>query len=190
MRKLIVQQWISADGFATDSHGTTSFFESPKYNEGWQQDELELFKNIYLIILGANTYKMFVDYWPDAQPEDEAVAPFINSTKKLVFSRSLHHAPWGRWEPAEVTDENAVRYIKHLKEESGKDMILWGSLSLCKALAYKNLPDEYHLTIAPAFVGSGRHFLPDDAEWTDMELVSSKAYPSGVVCIVYRPRAK
>ncbi|OMP13441.1 hypothetical protein COLO4_01681 [Corchorus olitorius] len=139
MRKLIVQQWISADGFATDSHGTTSFFESPKYNEGWQQDELELFKNIDLIILGANTYKMFVDYWPDAKPEDEAVAPFINSTKKAGLLTFATQSSLGKLETRR---------------------------------------------------SSGRHFLPDDEEWNDMELISSKAYPSGVVCIVYKPRAK
>lgn len=34
MRKLIIGQWLSADGFAADKNGTTSFFEDPKFSPG------------------------------------------------------------------------------------------------------------------------------------------------------------
>lgn len=188
MRKLIVQQWISADGFAADSRGTTAFFEFEHYSQGWDEDQLQLMESIDTILLGANTYKMFLDYWPDADPDKEAVSPILNATPKIVFSKSLGSAPWGKWEPAEVVSEDAVDHIKKLKQQPGKNMILWGSLSLCTALAEANLPDEYHLTVAPAFVGNGKHFLPEGKEWLDMEVLKSKTYPTGVLAIVYRPK--
>jgi dihydrofolate reductase len=188
MRKLIVQQWISADGFATDSGGTTKFFEYPEYNAGWDDDQLRLMQNIGVILLGANTYRMFLDYWPDVDPDTEAIGPVLNNTPKIVFSKTMVNAPWGRWDPATVVNEDAATYVKKLKGEEGKNIILWGSLMLCRTLAEANLIDEYHLTVAPAFVGSGQHFLPDDKELPDMELLKSKAYETGVLSLVYRPR--
>jgi len=188
MRKLIAQQWISADGFATDSDGTTKFFEFPEYNAGWEEDQLKLMERIDCILLGANTYKMFLDYWPDIDPDTEATGPALNSTPKIVFSKTMVNAPWGRWDPATVVSEDAVGYVKKLKEEEGKNIILWGSLMLCKTLAQHDLIDEYHLTVAPAFVGNGQHFLPSDKQLLDMEVLKSRKYETGVLSLVYRPR--
>lgn len=189
MRKLIVQQWISADGFATDRNGTTAFFEFEKYGEGWAKDEVELLNNVDTILLGANTYKMFLEYWPEADPSKEIVAPQLNATPKIVFSNTLTEAPWGKWESATVVRHDAADYVRVLKQQPGKDIILWGSLSLCSALAAAGLPDEYHLTIAPAFVGTGRHFLPESTEWLDMDLIKSSTFLTGVLSLVYKPRA-
>lgn len=36
MRKLIVQEWLSIDGFAADSLGGIEFFNDPKFNKGWE----------------------------------------------------------------------------------------------------------------------------------------------------------
>jgi len=188
MRKLIVQQWTSADGFATDSDGTTKFFEFPDYNAGWNEDQLKLMESIDCILLGANTYKMFLEYWPDIDPDTEAVGSALNSTPKIVFSKTMVNAPWGRWDPATVVNNDAVAYVKKLKQEEGKNIILWGSLTLCKALAEHDLIDEYHLTVAPAFVGNGKHFLPDDKQLLDMQLLKSKTYNTGVISLVYRTR--
>ncbi len=190
MRKLIVQQWISADGFATDSDGTTKFFEFPEYNEGWEEDQIQLMNTVDCILLGANTYKMFLNYWPDIDPETEAIGPAVNSTPKIVFSKTMINAPWGRWDPALVVNDNAATYVQNLKHDEGKNIILWGSLTLCTTLAKYGLIDEYRLTIAPAFVGSGRHFMPGNKQLLDMKLLKSKTYKTGVVSLVYRPRTE
>jgi dihydrofolate reductase len=190
MRKLIVQQWISADGFATDSEGTTKFFEFPDYSEGWDEDELNLLESVDCILLGANTYKMFLEYWPDTDPDTDAVAPVLNSTPKIVFSKTMVNAPWGRWDPAIVVNEDAATFVRKLKGQDGKNIIVWGSLTLCKTLAEHDLIDEYHLTVAPAFVGNGKHFLPEDKELLNMKLLKTKTYQSGVLSLVYRPNAK
>lgn len=190
MRKLIVQQWVSADGFATDSNGTTKFFEFPGYSTGWDEDQLELMKHIDTILLGANTYKMFLEYWPEADIEKDALAPSLNAMPKIVFSGTLKTAPWGNWKAATVIKDDVVEFVKQLKQKPGKDIILWGSLTLCKTLATANLIDEYHLTIAPAFTGSGKHFLREKAELLDMEVLHTKVYSSGVLSVTYRPKTK
>jgi len=97
MRKLILQEWVSLDGYVADRNGSTDFFSSPKYNEGSDEDLLSFMDRIDTILLGANTYKMFSEYWPDIDPNVELIANRLNETTKLVFSKTLPDAPWGKW---------------------------------------------------------------------------------------------
>ncbi len=184
MRKLILQEWISIDGFAADNEGGIEFFTDPKFNKGWEVDELVFMDSIDTIILGANTYKMFIDYWPGADNSTELVADKLNSTPKIVFSKSLEGAPWGKWEPARLERRDPADAIIELKKQSGKDMVIWGSLSLVKYLISKGLVDEYQLCVTPVFLGSGISFLPEDHEMK-AELLRVKSYESGIVTLTY-----
>lgn len=89
MRKVIVQEWTSLDGFASDRDGSTKFFEDPKYNEGFNEEQLALFARIDAAILGAKTYKMFSEFWPTADAEQEPIAPKLNALHKIVFSKTI-----------------------------------------------------------------------------------------------------
>lgn len=82
MRKVILQHWVRLDGFAADRNNTTDFIGSPKYAEGSDNDLLEFMDGIDTILLGANTYKLFIEYWPDADPKTELIANRLNKTPK------------------------------------------------------------------------------------------------------------
>ncbi len=88
MRTVILQEWISLDAFAADKDGSTKFFEDPKYNEGFNDYQLELFERVDTTILGAVTYRMFSEFWPTADAEQEPVAPKLNALPKIVFSKT------------------------------------------------------------------------------------------------------
>ena len=87
MRTVILQEWISLDGFAADKDGSTKFFEDPKYNEGFNDYQLELFERVDTTILGAVTYRMFSEFWPTADAEQEPVAPKLNALQKSYFPK-------------------------------------------------------------------------------------------------------
>ncbi len=184
MRKVIIQEWISIDGFAADSDGRIDFFNDPKFSKGWEVDELVFLDSIDTIILGANTYKMFVEYWPDADTSKELVADKLNSTTKIVFSGELSSAPWGEWEAAKLERGDAAVIIAQLKQQPGKDMVIWGSLSLVKCLISKDLVDEFQLAVTPAFLGKGQTFLPEKYN-TKAKLQKVKSYDSGIVMLTY-----
>ena len=60
-------------------------------------------KSIDTILLGRVTYQMFAGYWPTVtEDEDSDFAAKLNATPKVVFSRSLERAPWGKWESARI----------------------------------------------------------------------------------------
>lgn len=185
MRKVIFQEWITMDGYAADSKGSTSFFESPELSENSDHDLVQFMDGIDTILLGRKTYDMFVEYWPQATTDKELIADILNSTPKIVFSKSLKSAPWGKWPAAEVESGDVVAKIKKLKQQPGKNMVLWGSIKIAQVLMKEGLIDEYHFRIVPKLLGSGRSLF-EDVKPMELDLFFSKQYPSGLMLLQYK----
>lgn len=188
MRKLIVQEYVSVDGFAADRDKTTSFFDGTRMHIGKEVDTymVEFIKTIDSILLGRKTYEMFLDFWPDVDPSQEPVGPGLNSTDKYVFSKSLEKVEWGDWNSAELVKENYVDFINELKAKPGKNIVVWGSLSLSKSLFEAKLVDELHLMVCPVAIGKGYHFLSEQEELLKLKLLSNNSFPSSVVNSIYQ----
>lgn len=185
MRKLIFQQWLSLDGYAADKNGTVTFIESSAdYSDDAQLAWLE---TVDTFLLGANTYKLFYEFWPTATNNDQVIADKLNSMNKIVFSSRLSEAPWGKWPAARVIKGSATEAVHELKMQDGKDLVLWGSISVSQELMKNNLIDEYHLRIVPKALGSGRKFF-EGGEELNFELYDSKSDEAGVVVLKYRQK--
>ena len=188
MRKLILEEWISLDGFAEDRDGKLDFFPSSEENRFSDRDQLKFLEGVDTILLGRKTYELFVDFWPTATTDKEIIADRLNAIPKLVFSNTLSDAPWGKWEPARVVRGDAVREIERLKAQDGKDMVLWGSLTLARDLIAADAIDEYHLQICPTMIGAGRRLFPDLDGYVKLDQTDSRTYDTGVVALHYVPR--
>src|SRR5687768_17701294 len=114
MRKLILEEWISLDGYVTDKNGQLDFFTNltPEENKYSDADQLKFLETIDTILLGRKTYELFVDFWPSATSDKEIIADKLNETKKIVFSNTLAKAPWGQWPEAQVASGDAVDAIR------------------------------------------------------------------------------
>ena len=187
MRKLILEEWLSLDGFATDKQGKLDFFPANETDKFSDKDQLQFLDNVDTILLGRRTYELFVDFWPAATTDKEIIADRLNSLPKVVFSNTLSEAPWGKWEPARVVTGDAVIEIKRLKAEDGKHMVLWGSLSLAQQLIAADLIDEYHLQVCPVIVGGGVPLFPSLESYARLSRVNVRTYDSGVVFLHYEP---
>ena len=190
MRKLIVQEWISLDGFAEDKNGKLEFFTniSNEANKYADHDQLQFMNNIDTILLGRKTYELFVEFWPTATTEMEVIADKLNSTQKIVFSNSLENAPWGKWPAAEISKGEATDKIRDLKTKEGKNMVLWGSISLAQSLMKQNLIDEYHLQLCPTITGGGKSLFAEGSNYVNMHLIELKKYETGMIFLRYEPR--
>jgi dihydrofolate reductase len=187
MKRLILEEWVSLDGFAVDREGTLDFFPPTETDRFSDRDQLEFLDTVDTILLGRRTYELFVDYWPMASTDQEIIADRLNSLPKLVFSNSLSEAPWGAWPPARIVQGDAVAEIKQLREQDGKDMVLWGSLSLAERLIAADLIDEYHFQLCPTLVGGGRSLFPTLPSYTNLKRVNVRTYDTGVVFLHYEP---
>jgi len=185
MRKLILEEWISLDGYASDKNGQLDFFPSTEKNKFSDNDQLKFLESVDTILLGRKTYDLFVDFWPGATIDKEIIADKINSTKKIVFSNTLKKAPWGKWPDVQIIPGDAVKEINFLKEKEGKNIVMWGSLSLAQSLIKENLIDEYHLQLCPVVIGGGRLLFPNFDNYKNLKLVSFKKYDTGVIFLKY-----
>ena len=192
MRKVILEEWLSLDGYVTDKKGQLDFFTNltPEQNTYSDTDQLKFLDGVDAILLGRNTYELFVDFWPDCTTDKEAIADKLNATKKIVFSNTLTEAPWGKWAEAEIVKGDAAKAIKQLKSLPGKDMVLWGSISLAQSLMKENLIDEYHLQLCPFFTAGGRSLFTGEMHPAKLTLLEVRQYPTGTVFLNFQAASK
>ena len=130
---------------------------------------------------------MFADFWPNATTDKEAIADKLNETKKIVFSNTITKAPWGKWPEAEIIAGEAAAAIKKLKLLPGKDMVMWGSISVAQSLMRENLIDEYHIQLCPVLTGGGRTLFPEQVNFNQLNLIELRQYNTGTVFLNYEP---
>jgi dihydrofolate reductase len=188
MRKLILEEWLSVDGYVTDKEGSLDFFTdiTPEKNTYSDADQLQFLENVDTIILGRKTYELFVEFWPTATTEQEVIADRLNEIPKLVFSNTLTVTPWGKWNNAQVAGGELIEEIKKLKLMPGKNMVLWGSISIAQQLMKENLIDEYHLQVCPVINGGGRKLF-NLGYVAGLHLLEVRQYNTGTVFLNYTP---
>jgi dihydrofolate reductase len=189
MSKLILQDFISIDGFCADRDKTTGFFDGTYHALGKDVDahQGEFAESIDMMLLGANTYKMFADYWPSATKEDSNLTKAMNSIPKFAFSKSLEKVPWGDDGNISLVSNDAVAHIKSLKKAGDKNMIVWGSLSLAQSLLKAYLFDEIQLMVVPVAIGTGYKLFPEENNFFPLKLTGLRKFAKGEMLHIYEP---
>src|SRR5262245_24177113 len=152
-------------------------------------DELQAYNLSHIedagsILLGRTTYQIWAAFWPQMPPDD----PFgsrINALPKYVVSKTLGRAEWAG---STILRGDVATEVAALKERSG-DVILFGSADLLAAVIGAGLVDEYRVLVYPVILGSGKRLFRDEADLEHLRLVSTRAFDSGVVLLVYEPGA-
>ncbi len=109
--------------------------------------------------------------------------------KKVVFTKTLDKSFWNNTELAKgnLTDE-----VIKLKNQSGKDIIVYGGSSFVSSLIKEGLIDEYHLFVNPVALGRGGAIfdMPTSKAGQlknirQLKLEKSIVYPCGIVLLHY-----
>ena len=186
MRNVILQEFVSLDGLASGPNDSVDFV--PAANQGDQsfgQRQLKFMDSVDTILLGRVTYSMFAGHWPNVKSgEDKQFADKINAMPKVVFSKTLSRAPWGSWDEARIVKTGAAQEVARLKEAPGKDMVIWGSLTLAQSLMDEGLIDDYQLMVCPVVLGKGRRLFRDTDSF-DMRLSNAQSFDRGTVVLSY-----
>ncbi|MBB5789056.1 dihydrofolate reductase family protein [Jiangella mangrovi] len=187
MRKLIVQQWVTVDNVAAEEDGGLGFVSAAPFSEDdtspYKTRTMAFIDSVDTMILGSNTYAQSVGYWPTADDQGE-YGRKLNSLTKVVASTTLADAPWGEFSAASVTPD-PVATIRELKEQDGKDLWLWGSLTLMRSLLDAGVVDEVRLLVCPVSRGKGTRVF-EDAQ--DLELVEATGFDNGLALLRYAIR--
>ena len=190
MRRVVLQEFVSLDGLAAGENGDVAFIPaSTQGDQSFGREQLELMEAIDAILLGAVTYRMFSGFWPNVtEGEEKPFADKLNATPKVVFSKTVERASWGNWDEARTARGSAVDEVARLKGQPGRDMLIWGSISLAQSLMAAKLNDEYRLVLCPVVLGSGRPLFRDGLASIPMHLVNAQRLDRGAVSLTYVPR--
>ena len=186
MGDLIVQQFVSVDGFAGDESGEFALFDDAGPSDELDNETLARLETVDAIVLGATTYRMFAAYWPTPDSDQELLAARINELPKIVVSTTLEEAPWGEYEPAMVVADDAVEAVRRLKNDLPGELIVWGSLTLTDALFRAGLVDTVRIVVLPKVLGRGRSAFPANLDDLELAFVRSASFDSGMVFIEYQ----
>jgi dihydrofolate reductase len=185
MRKVVLFAHMSLDGFAGDIHGGLGFLS---YNAELQQFADEVVKTVGSPLYGRNTYHLMAGYWPtvldDPKANEHALkhAKWVQEIPKFVFSTTLASADWHN---TTLISDNVVEEVNKLKQQPGKDLVIFGSPGLAKSFMNLGLIDEYQLTLHPIILGEGISLFDDKTQMSKLRLLGSKTLGSGVVTLHY-----
>lgn len=187
MRHVILQEFVSLDGLAAGPDDSVDFVPAATAGDhSFGERQLGFIDSIDVILLGRVTYSMFAEYWPKVtEGEDKPFADRLNTIPKVVFSSTLTRAPWGEWDDATIVKTGAAQEVAKLKRQPGKDMVIWGSISLAQSLMNEGAIDEYQLIVCPMVLGSGKPLFRDRVDSLDIKLLNTRSFDRGTVLLAY-----
>jgi dihydrofolate reductase len=152
-------------------------------------DRFALYGEEQRMVLGANTYRLFVELLGPSTEESVVRDPVNTRMRNLpttVVSTTLE-GPLG-WPNATVANGDAVDIVRRLKEESEVPLRSHGSLSMNRALMAAGLVDHVRLTIFPVITGqTGQKPIFEDAADFDLALIGSRTLDDNIHELIYRP---
>ena len=104
--------------------------------------------------------------------------------QKYVFSSTLEKAAWDN---SAIVRGDVVAEVTKLKQQEGRDLLIWGHGLLAETLLKQHLVDVLDISIYPVVAGRGKLFLREDQN-ADLSLVTTKTFSKGIVKLTYEPK--
>lgn len=183
MRKIIVFEWITLDGFFAGTDGNVDWMV-------WGDEVVEYAKEVYAatdtVLYGKTTYEGMKYHWTTSasSEDDPKIIDFMNETHKIVFSKSLEKVDWNN---SELVREFDAEEIAELKENSGENILILGSGTLVSQFANAGLIDEYKFLVNPVVLGSGKTLFENIGDTVKLKYLSTKNFSNGNVLLCYQP---
>jgi dihydrofolate reductase len=186
LRKIVVSEFVSLDGVMEDPGGAEKFKHG-----GWsfkfRDDQVPKYKldEVFAsdaLLLGRVTYEGFAKAWP-SRKDDVGFADKMNNMPKYVVSTTLGKLDWNN---SRLIKANVAEEVKKLKQQPGKDILVYGSGKLVNTLLQHDLVDELRLMVHPVVLGSGKRLFDGTTETMKvLKLAESRTFPSGIVLLSY-----
>jgi dihydrofolate reductase len=183
MRKITAGLFISLDGVVE----APDQWHFPYFSDEMGAAVGSILDTADTVLFGRRTYDSFAGAWPEREAaggEDAGFAKVLGDVRKIVVSR---HKLEFTWRNSEQLEGDLVEAVTALKNEPGKDITLSGSVSVVRRLLAAGLLDELHLLVHPIVVREGMRLFDEDGAAIPLRLLSSTAFRTGVLHLVYGP---
>lgn len=171
MRKVIYGGACSLDGFLTDRNGAVDWLH---FSKDAEQIMAGSWASADTILFGRKTY---------AAAAAQGGGGSMPGIKAYVFSRTLTALPGTG---AELVTSDAGAFVRALKSQPGKDIIVMSGGNLAASLLKAGVIDEVGLNVHPVLLGSGTPAFQDAGVRIGLELTECRALDGGCVFVTYR----
>jgi dihydrofolate reductase len=151
----------------------------------------QVYQRADAFLFGRRTYEIFAGSWGTgswgADQGNNPISVALNTTPKYVASTTLTDPEWA---DTTVLSGDVAAAVGELKAKQEGELQVHGSGSLVRWLLDHQLVDEIILLTYPLVIGQGTRLFPDTGPDAALDLVESRATPSGVTIQVYRPTGR
>lgn len=179
MGKVIASSFISLDGF---TEAANREMVPPQPTPDLFRYFIEPNNAAGIFIYGRVTYQGMVSYWtsPAADPE---YAKRLAAGRKVVFSKTLQKAEWGRATIARGDDLAAD--VAAMRRETDLELTILGSANLVNAFLRAGLVDGFRLLVNPVLLGAGTPLFQGGYDRTKWKMTATQPLESGAVVLNY-----
>jgi dihydrofolate reductase len=172
MRKVILNLAMSLDGYIEGPHGEYDWcFSDQDYGM------TEFLGSSDAIFLGRKSYELLMSAGPE----------MFAALKMYVFSNTLTHVE-GNSEI--ITEADFKQRVDEIRNQPGANIWLFGGAELVSAFITRNLINELFISVHPTILGAGKPLFIDIKERTDLVLLGSEQFSSGLVQLKYTLKPK
>ena len=178
MRKVIFGGAISLDGYFAREDGAVDWLQ---WSDDVQEIMAEMWPRFDVMVMGRKTWQHSMAQF--SEEDLEKASSMSSGMKQYVFSRTL---PAGEAKGGyEVVNADAGEFVRELKNQPGKDIMVMGGGELGSALLDAGVMDEIGFNIQPVLLGSG---IPvwHRMRQVDLELIECRALKKGCVYVTYK----
>jgi dihydrofolate reductase len=185
MRKIILSMHLSLDGFVAGTKGEMDWI---KLNEEMFDLVKKLTDEADTALYGRVTYQMMDNYWPAAAGKPNATkhdiehSQWYNKVDKVVLSKTIHSKEVKK---TTFISDNVVNEINKLRQQPGKNILIFGSPSAVHFLMEHHLIDDYWLFINPVILGQGIPLFANIQQKIKLKLLTTKTFLNGVIALNY-----
>jgi dihydrofolate reductase len=176
---------FSLDGFVAGPNGEMSWI---KVDEEMFDFVATMTDQADTALYGRVTYEMMQSYWPtagdkpNASKHDKEHSAWYNKVSKVVLSTTLDETVL---QQTKIISDQLANNINRIKQEEGKNIIIFGSPGASQSLLKEGLIDEFWLFVNPIILGQGMPLFKDITGTTTLKLAASKTFACGVIALHY-----
>lgn len=178
---------MTIDGFAAGPNGESDWVFVPgKQDPAALQFTIDMADSCDTILAGRKMVHGFLGHWEnvfDNQPDSpwHPFAKLMVNHRKIVFSHTQTEIT-GR--NLEMENGDLATVVQELKNQPGKDLLVYGGVEFVSSLIGLNLVDEYYIIVNPVAIGGGLSIFK---EKKILQLESSVSYTNGKLLNKYLP---
>src|SRR5690606_13296489 len=173
MRKISLFIAMSLDGYIAQPNDDLSFLKLVE-KEGEDYGYAEFTSTIDTIIIGRRTYDYVLQNVGTSHYDDgQRDVYVITKTEKPNVGRTTFYTG------------NLTALVKRLKSENGKNIYCDGGAEVINELLKYDLIDELIISVIPILLGSGTRLFKNGRPEQTLELVTTKAFDTGLIQLYY-----